>query len=80
MANEAYRLRSLAFVWDRRAGEACEEFQDYKGGRDCFRCGYLDSEHEARRCAAELRALLAEPEVLVPPQAPAARCHVHCRD
>jgi hypothetical protein len=72
MANEAYRIRSLAFVWEKRAGNACEAFQDYKGGRDCVRCGCFDAAHEARRCAAELRALLAEPEDLAPQQVPAA--------
>ena len=64
MANEAYRLRSLAFQWEALADGACLEFLEYKGGRWCFTCDKTDGAHRARLCAEQLRALLAEPELL----------------
>jgi len=64
MANESYRLRNLAFEWEKRAGSACETFHEYKGFRHCYECGQVEAQHAMRQLAKELRALLAEPEVL----------------
>lgn len=64
MANEAYRLRSLAYRWEQWAEGACDEYRDYKG-RECATCGYDSGAHAYKRCVKELRALLAEPELLV---------------
>jgi hypothetical protein len=57
---EAYRLRALIFAWRHRAGKACGNFCEYKGGRWCGRCDETADAHEARRCADELATLLAE--------------------
>jgi hypothetical protein len=62
MANEPYRLRSLAFEWEKRAGAACEDYRDYKGY--CIRCEHGEAEHTLKVCVRELRALLAEPAIL----------------
>ena len=61
MANEAYRLRALAFEWDKRADGACDDYRDYKGY--CIHCEHDEGRHVLKVCAKELRELLAEPVV-----------------
>ena len=57
---EAYRLRSLKFKWLQQAGDACDEFQEYKGERQCSNCYAADWQHALRRAAEELDALIEE--------------------
>jgi len=69
MSTESHRLRSLAFRWEQIAGSACDTYHDYKG-KYCASCGQGEGDHVFRQCAAELRALLAEPELIPIPAPP----------
>lgn len=55
---ESYRLRALVFEWEKRAGDACDEFPEYKGGIDCYTCHASAQAHQLKDCAKELRALV----------------------
>jgi hypothetical protein len=65
MAYESYRLRALAFRWEKLEGvdKACDEFGWYKGEAYCHRCHQTMQAHAIKQCVRELRALLAEPEI-----------------
>jgi len=63
MLVEAHALRALAFRWQARSGEACDEFLEYKGERDCYTCNCPDEAHVWKKAAAELFALAAEKAV-----------------
>lgn len=65
VANEAYRLRSLAFEWQKLAGAACDEFRDYKCRLYCGHCDESAEAHAYKEAARQLLALLAEPELLL---------------
>lgn len=55
MMNE---LRAILVKWQALAGNACDKFEEYKGGRYCYRCDESDSTHEAKRCADQLSELM----------------------